>query len=181
MPLRRVAILVFLVLVAAPGVVRADRADDYIRARMESFHLPGLSLVVVKDGQVIKVQGYGVADVERRIPAKPETVYKIGSVSKQFIATGIMLLAQDGRLRIDEPISKYLEGTPAAWAADHDPASADSHIGAGSRIAWVRSVQDSNRRRHHQGLAYLAVLFAPGDAAGNQSRLLRPRGRPSAS
>ena len=113
----RLSTLVFLLFFGAPAVVSADRTDDYIRAEMERFHLPGLSLVVVRDGQVIKVQGYGVADIEHRIPARPETVYKIGSVSKQFIATGIMLLAQDGRLRIDEPISKYLRGTPPAWAS----------------------------------------------------------------
>lgn len=103
----RLSTLAFLLFFGAPAVVSADRTDDYIRDQMERFHLPGLSLIVVRDGQVIKVQGYGVADVEHRIPARPETVYKIGSVSKQFIATGIMLLAQEGRLRIDEPISKY--------------------------------------------------------------------------
>jgi CubicO group peptidase (beta-lactamase class C family) len=113
----RLSTLVFLLFFGAPPLVSADRTDDYIRDQMESFHLPGLSLVVVRDGQVIKVQGYGVADVEHRISARPETVYKIGSVSKQFIATGIMLLAQEGRLRIDEPISKYLRGTPPAWAS----------------------------------------------------------------
>jgi D-alanyl-D-alanine carboxypeptidase len=47
--------------------------------------------------------------------ATPETIYKIGSVSKQFIATAIMLLVQDGRLKVDDPVSRYLEGTPPAW------------------------------------------------------------------
>ena len=83
---------------------------------MDSFHLPGLSLVVLKDGRVIKAHGYGLANVESKLRAQPDTVYKIGSVSKQFIATGVMLLVQDGRLGLDEPISKYLTGTPSAWA-----------------------------------------------------------------
>ena len=82
---------------------------------MDQFHLPGLSLVVVKDGKIVKAAAYGLSDRERRTPAAPETVYKIGSVSKQFIATGIMLLVQDGRLAVDDPISRYLDGTPPAW------------------------------------------------------------------
>ena len=109
-------ILVFLLLVATPAVARADQADDYIRTQMDSFHLPGLSLVVLKDGRIIKAKGYGLANIESRLRADAETVYKIGSVSKQFIATGIMLLVQDGRIELDDPISEYLADAPPAWA-----------------------------------------------------------------
>ncbi len=105
--------LVLLVSVAA----RADKVDDYIKAEMQKQHIPGLSLAVVKEGKIIKVAGYGLANIEHNIPAKPETVYKIASVSKQFLATGIMLLAQEGKLRVDDNVSKYLDGTPATWQA----------------------------------------------------------------
>jgi CubicO group peptidase (beta-lactamase class C family) len=64
---------------------------------------------------VIKAQGYGKADLEHEIPVTPETVFKIGSVSKQFLATGIMLLAQDGRLSVDDPIGKHIDGAPESW------------------------------------------------------------------
>jgi CubicO group peptidase (beta-lactamase class C family) len=84
---------------------------------MKEFHLPGLALAVVKDGKVIKAQGYGLANVARKTPVTPETVMKIGSVSKQFIATGIMLLARDGRLTLDDPISKHLQDSPSSWSA----------------------------------------------------------------
>ena len=103
-----------LLLLGATGA-RADQIDDYIRAQMQASRLPGLSLVIVEDGKVTKIGGYGLADVARRTPATPETVFKIGSVSKQFIATAIMLLAQDGRLRVDDPVSRHLDGTPATW------------------------------------------------------------------
>jgi D-alanyl-D-alanine carboxypeptidase len=105
--------LVLLSLVAT--VARADQVDDYVKARMKAFALPSVSIVILEDGKVAKIGAYGVSDVTRGIPATPETVYKIGSVSKQFIATAIMLLAQDGRLKIDDPVSRYLEGTPPAW------------------------------------------------------------------
>jgi D-alanyl-D-alanine carboxypeptidase len=114
MPHRRIAVTFILLLLVAT-VARADQIDDYVKAQMKVFALPGISLVIVEDGKIAKMAGYGMSDVARGTPATPETVYKIGSVSKQFIATAIMLLAQDGRLKVDDPVSRYLEGTPAAW------------------------------------------------------------------
>jgi D-alanyl-D-alanine carboxypeptidase len=93
-----------------------DRTDEYVRAEMQRQKIPGLSLVVAKDGKIVKIAGYGVADRKSGAVASPETVYKIGSISKQFVATGIMLLVQEGKLRIDDPISKHLEGTPPSWS-----------------------------------------------------------------
>jgi D-alanyl-D-alanine carboxypeptidase len=83
---------------------------------MKQQNIPGLSLAVVKDGEIIKARGYGVSNRQLKTPATPETVYKIASVSKQFIATGVMLLVQEGRLGLDDPIGKYLERTPPSWA-----------------------------------------------------------------
>jgi CubicO group peptidase (beta-lactamase class C family) len=84
---------------------------------MQRQRIPGLSLAVIKDGAIIKAAGYGVADTRLKTPAQAETVYKIASVSKQFIATGIMLLIQERQIGLDEPINKNLEGAPAAWEA----------------------------------------------------------------
>jgi len=115
------AALVFLLASAVvqpyQAVRQADPVDDFIKAEMKRQHIPGLSLAVVKDGKIIKAEGYGLASIKRQITSTPDTVYKIASVSKQFIATGIMLLVQEGRLGLDDPISKYLEGTPATWKA----------------------------------------------------------------
>ena len=113
---RRAAVVVLVFWLFAPAAARADRVDDYVRARIKEFQLPGLSLLVIRDGAIVKAAGYGLADVERRIPAQPQTVYKIGSVSKQFIATGIMLLVEDGRVALADPLGKYIAGAPASWA-----------------------------------------------------------------
>ena len=104
-------VLLLLTVVAA----RADKVDDYVKAQMDRQHVPGVSILVVKDRKIIKSQGYGFANVELNVPATPDTVYKIGSVSKQFIAAGIMLLVQDGKLSIDDNISKFLDDTPETW------------------------------------------------------------------
>jgi CubicO group peptidase (beta-lactamase class C family) len=115
---RRILLLVsvlFVTAVGAPMGARTDPVDDFVAAQMQRYHVPGLSLVVVRKGAIVKSKGYGLANVALKTPATPQTVYKIGSVSKQFIATGIMLLVQSGRLAIDDPASKYLDDTPPSW------------------------------------------------------------------
>jgi CubicO group peptidase (beta-lactamase class C family) len=108
-------LILVLLLTAAVSARAADKVDEYVKAEMQKQRIPGLSLAVVKDGKIIKAAGYGMANVEHNIPVKPETVFKIGSVSKQFIATGILLLIQDGKISFDDKISKFLEGTPETW------------------------------------------------------------------
>lgn len=114
------AVVVLLQGPPAPPVTRPpstpDSIDAFVTAEMERQHIPGLSVAVVRGGRVLQARGYGRADVDRDEPVTPETVFKIGSVSKQFLASGIMLLAQDGRLSVDDPVSKHLPGTPAAWS-----------------------------------------------------------------
>jgi CubicO group peptidase (beta-lactamase class C family) len=113
---RRHAVTIVLgLLLSFATVAQADPVDDYVARQMKEFHLPGLSLAVVKDGKVVKAQGYGMADVRRGVPVTPETVFKIGSVSKQFIATGVMLLVRDARVALDDPIVKYLDAPPESW------------------------------------------------------------------
>jgi len=96
-------------------VARADKVDDFVKAEMQRQHVPGVSVVVMKDQKIVKSEGYGLANVELSVPATAETVYKIGSVSKQFIASGIMLLVKEGKISLDDNVSKYLEGTPDSW------------------------------------------------------------------
>jgi Beta-lactamase len=112
---RFLRLLAVMLVAAAP--VRGQDIDDFVRGWIEKQHVPAAAIAVVKDGAVIKAEGYGLADVENRISARPDTVFKIGSLSKQFIATGIMLLVQDGKIAVDDKVSKHLEGTPKTWEA----------------------------------------------------------------
>ena len=107
--------LALIVLTAAVG--RAQDIDDVVRRWIDQQHVPGASIAVVRNGSLIKAEGYGLASLEHRIPVRPDTVFKIGSVSKQFIAAGVMLLAQDGKLAVDDKVSMHLSGTPASWGA----------------------------------------------------------------
>ena len=115
MHIKRTSFLALALILTAAVAARADKVDDYLKAEMQKQHIPGISIAVLKDGKIIKTEGYGLANVELNVPAKPDTVYKIGSVSKQFIASGIMLLIEDGKVSLDDKISKFLDGTPDTW------------------------------------------------------------------
>lgn len=93
----------------------ADKVDEYIKAEIQKRNIPGLSLAVIKEGKIIKVKGYGLANVETNVPVTTETVFKIGSLSKPIIAEGIMMLVEEGKISLDDKISKYLENTPEIW------------------------------------------------------------------
>jgi CubicO group peptidase (beta-lactamase class C family) len=91
----------------------SERAIDSLMARYAQPGGPGASLLVVRDGRTVLARGYGLADVERRVPVTPETNFRLASLSKQFTATAIMLLVADGKLRYDDSISTLVAGLPA--------------------------------------------------------------------
>ena len=109
-------IVVFPFLLISPAYAQAtDKVDEYIEAEMQKQNIPGLALAVVKEGTTIKVKGYGLANVELKAPVTPETVFKIGSVSKPIIAMGILSLVEEGKISLDGKVSQYLDGTPDGW------------------------------------------------------------------
>jgi CubicO group peptidase (beta-lactamase class C family) len=99
----------------ATQLAQADGVDKYIKSQMEQHRIPGVALKIIQDGRVVKTAAYGLANLELNVAARPETVFEVGSITKQFTTAGIMLLAQDGRLSVDDRISKYLKDTPEAW------------------------------------------------------------------
>jgi CubicO group peptidase (beta-lactamase class C family) len=101
------------VLLALPAL--ADRIDQKIKAEMQREKIPGVALAVVKDGKAIKVQGYGVANVELNVPVTRDTVFEIGSITKQFTATLILRLVEENKLRLDDPVRHHLPNAPASW------------------------------------------------------------------
>ncbi|MBX3291348.1 MAG: beta-lactamase family protein [Acidobacteria bacterium] len=82
---------------------------------MRLKNAPGVAVAVVKDGKVIKSAGYGLSNIETNTRATADTVFEIGSVTKQFTAAAIMLLAQDGKLAVSDTIGKYFPDAPESW------------------------------------------------------------------
>jgi len=92
-----------------------DPIDAYIHAEMQKRQIPGLALLVIRDGQIVKSQGYGFSNVELQVPVKPETIFQSGSVGKQFTATAIMMLVEEGKLSLDDPLTRFFPDAPPAW------------------------------------------------------------------
>jgi CubicO group peptidase (beta-lactamase class C family) len=90
----------------------ANPAVDAIFAAWNAETSPGCALGVYRDGSIIYSRGYGMADLERRVPISPHTVFDIGSTSKQFAAASIVLLAQDGKLTLDDDVRRHIPELP---------------------------------------------------------------------
>ena len=95
----------------APSRIQAVEAA--IAAAMSAQRIPGLSVSLVTGGELRWSSGYGQADLENEVPATPDTVYRLASVSKPITAVAAMQLAEQGKLDLDAPVQKYLPSFPA--------------------------------------------------------------------
>ena len=98
-----------ILLGAAPVWGQEERADAFLRDQAVRQHIPGLSVAVVQTGAVVFARSYGLANIENSVPATADTVYLLGSVTKTFAATAIMLLAEEGRIELDDPFVNYMK------------------------------------------------------------------------
>jgi len=92
-----------------------SKVDSFVQASIRQQRIPGLALAVMRDGQIIKAQGYGLSNIELNVPVSPQTIFQSGSVGKQFTATGIMMLVEEGKVGLDDKITKYFPGAPDSW------------------------------------------------------------------
>ena len=87
--------------------------EKHLRTQVKD-DMPGVAVLVGRDGQIVFQGGFGLADVKKKTPISPETKFRIGSVTKQFTAAAIMKLAEQGKLAISDPLAKYFPGVPNA-------------------------------------------------------------------
>jgi CubicO group peptidase (beta-lactamase class C family) len=111
----RAMVAAALVGFCVPTMANADTTDDYVRSFMARSHTPGMALAVMKRGKVVKAGTYGLANLEWQRPVTRSTLFWMDSLTKLFTAVGILELAEQHKLALDDPLSKYLAGTPAAW------------------------------------------------------------------
>jgi len=88
---------------------------DYVKTEMQRQHIPGLALLVARDGRTVRAEGFGLANVELEVPVKPETIFQSGSVGKQFTATAVMMLVEEGRISLDDSLTRFFPDAPPAW------------------------------------------------------------------
>lgn len=113
--LHRFAILIILVVAAFPATAQTqlspdlrEKIDKLATAALAKTGVPSASVAIVKNGQIAYLKAYGDARIEPRTPATPEMRYSIGSISKQFTATAILLLQEEGKLSLDDRVARFI-------------------------------------------------------------------------
>jgi CubicO group peptidase (beta-lactamase class C family) len=113
------ALVALLSVIPATAPVAAQQLSPSITGKIDSLFsaydktdIPGCAVAVYRDGALIYAKGYGSADLEHEVPIRPNTLFNIGSMSKQFTATALILLQQEGKLSLDDDIRKYLPEIP---------------------------------------------------------------------
>ena len=103
---------------ARPSKAQVQRVVDSLARAFTNDKVngaPGVSIAVVRGNDTVVMKGYGMADLENDVPATPQTVYRIGSITKQFTSAAVMQLVQDGKVKLDDSIGTYLPTLPVAW------------------------------------------------------------------
>jgi CubicO group peptidase (beta-lactamase class C family) len=115
MKLLRPSVLALFLVPAGAAAQAPDSAArvDSVFARFAGTAGPGCAVGVARAGQPVLSRGYGMADLEHDVPITPGTVFEAGSVTKQFTAAAVLLLAQDGRLSLDDDVRKHIPELPA--------------------------------------------------------------------
>ena len=143
----------------APGL--RGKIDKAVRQVLSATGVPSASVAIVQDGRIACLQAYGDARLKPRVRATPEMRYSIGSVSKQFTAAGILLLAEQGKLSLDDPVARFLPDLTRAreitirqvlshtsgyqdyWPQDYAPASMLQPVSADAILEhWARKPLD---------------------------------------
>jgi CubicO group peptidase (beta-lactamase class C family) len=102
----------------APGLAQANiprQIDNLVRSEMRARQIPGVAIAVVRNGKILLLKTYGFANIEHQVPITPETIFQSGSIGKQFTAAAIMILVQEGRLSLDDKLSKHFPDVPNSW------------------------------------------------------------------
>lgn len=97
------------------GYAQEDGIDQFLRDKMQKGNIPGIQLAVVRNGAIVKLGNYGLANVQDSIPVTTNTVFTLNSLTKAFVGVAIMQLVETDKLNLALPISSYLNDLPAAW------------------------------------------------------------------
>jgi CubicO group peptidase (beta-lactamase class C family) len=121
--LARICLLIFVAAessgaqVPALAAAQAKAIDRYVTAEMARQRIPGVEVGVYRNGHSVLTKGYGLANVELKVPVQRVTLMQSGSVGKQFVAAAIMMLVEQGKIGLDDSIAKYFPDAPESWRA----------------------------------------------------------------
>jgi CubicO group peptidase (beta-lactamase class C family) len=112
-------LLIFGLLIPAFSIAQqltaSDSIDVFIKNKMQQRHIPALQIAVVRQGKIVKNSTYGIANLENTITATDESIFSVNSITKAFVGVAVMQLAEEGKLKITDPISLYVDSLPVTW------------------------------------------------------------------
>ena len=120
------ALLIPLSVVHAPAVAgtinslstrQVESIDTFVSSEMVRQQIPGVAVGIYNRGHILLAKGYGLANVELSVPVRPETIFQSGSIGKQFVSAAIMMLVEEGKVSLDDSITKYFPDSPSTWKA----------------------------------------------------------------
>lgn len=151
--------VLLLCLSASAATAPPPDIDAYVARVMKTFEVPGLSLAIVKDGQIVLTKGYGVRETGKLEPVDEHTLFGIASNTKAFTATALAMLVDEGKLRWDDPVVRHLP-----WFQLYDP-----------YVTRELTVRDLLTHRSGLGLGAGDLLFWPGTTFTRDEILHRMR------
>jgi CubicO group peptidase (beta-lactamase class C family) len=151
-----------------PAQLAADRAaeiDAHVRAEMKKLGIPGLSVAIATDDTLAYAKGYGLADVENRVPATADTVYRTASIAKSFTAVAVMQLAEQKKIDLDRHVDEYY----AAFPKKEWPITARLLLAHMAGVRHYERPYESFNTRHYfdvpsslRAFSADSLLFEPG-------------------
>lgn len=146
----------------------STKIDAYIRHEMEVRKIPGLAFAIVDNGKIVTERAYGLANLETDTPVSTNSVFEIGSVTKPFTATAVMMLVEDGKIQLDDQIIEFIENAPAAWKeiTVRQLLSHTSGLGRGHPVERDGSpLLNISIRQQFDDIAKSPLQYAPGEGA----------------
>ena len=193
---------------AADAATRLEGFADFVRSTMTTWKVPGLAVAIVKDGEVVFSQGFGLRDVEGTAAITPRTLFAIGSCTKAFTTMGLAILVDEGKLDWDAPVRNYLPAfqmhdpmatermTPRDLVTHRSGLPRNDLVWYGSslsrrelvdRLRYLEPNKDFRTVWQYQNLMYMTAGYLAGEIAGQsweeftRARILDPLGMSSSN
>ncbi|HKW62674.1 MAG TPA: serine hydrolase domain-containing protein [Candidatus Acidoferrum sp.] len=147
------------------------KVDAFVQSELQRQRIPGVALGVYRDGKLTRAQGYGLANVEWDAAVTPDTIFQSGSVGKQFAATAVMMLVEEGKVGLDDPIRKYLPDAPEAWndikvhnLLSHTSGLGEYETGARTKVGGPFYIRmDYTEEELYKRITEMPMDFKPGE------------------
>ena len=143
----------------------SDRVDKFVNAYLRDHKIPGCAIMVRHHGKVL-MRGYGKANLEYGVDVTPQTLFQSGSVGKQFTAMAVMLLVEEGKLSLDDPVSKYLKDdlkVPDAWSGITVRHLLTHTSGLGDYPKWITYREYYDDKGLLDMITMERLCYAPGE------------------